>query len=182
MPNWVTNKITLLGKDKENKEILTFIKGKERKAFIDFGKIIPMPDYISKKKLSTEEFLVNKKIRKNNWYDWSIENWGTKWNANHCHKFKNGVIFDTAWDCPIPIFKRLTELFPKVDMELTYADENMGRNIGKVTYINGVFTINRYDAYQGGNTTWEIYIDLWGSEGLEKDENGNWKLVDFSNG
>ena len=82
MPNWVTNKITLLGKDKENKEILTFIKGKERKAFIDFGKIIPMPDYISKKKLSTEEFLVNKKIRKNNWYDWSIENWGTKWNAN----------------------------------------------------------------------------------------------------
>lgn len=49
-------------------------------------------------------------------------------------------------------------------MEMIYADENMGRNIGKVTYINGVFTINRYDAYQDGNTAWEIYIDLWGLE------------------
>ena len=26
-------------------------------------------------------------------------------------------------------------------MELTYADENMGRNIGKVTYINGVLLL-----------------------------------------
>ncbi len=34
----------------------------------------------------------------------------------------------------------------------------------KVTYINGVFTINRYDAYQDGNTAWKIYIDLWGLE------------------
>ena len=64
-------------------------------------------------------------------------------------------------------------------MEMIYANEDMGRNIGKVTYINGVFTINRYDAYQDGNVAWEIYIDLWGSEGLEIDENGNPKTGRF---
>ena len=178
MPNWVVNKIELMGNDEENAKILNFIKGdrKNGDGDIDFNVIIPMPNYIYTGNLGEKEY---KKYGKNNWYDWSIENWGCKWSASSTYAFENGVIFETPWDCPISIFKRLTEIFPKVDMEMIYADENMGRNIGKVTYINGVFTINRYDAYQDGNTAWEIYIDLWGSEGLEKDENGNWKLVDF---
>lgn len=173
MPNWVVNKIELMGNDEENAKILNFIKGDGKNGDIDFNVIIPMPNYIYTGDLGEKEY---KKYGKNNWYDWSIENWGCKWPASYTYAFENGVIFETPWDCPIPIFKRLTELFPKVDMEMTYADEDMGRNIGKATYINGVFTINEYDAYQDGNTAWEIYIDLWGDEYLEKDENGNWKI------
>lgn len=176
MPNWVVNKINLMGNNKENSEILNFIKGKEGYGNIDFNAIIPMPDYIYTGDLGIEE---HRKYGKNNWYDWSIENWGCKWNASMSCSFAGGVVFETPWDSPIPVFKKLTELFPKVDMEMTYADEDMGRNIGKVTYINGVFTINRYDAYQDGSLAWDIYIDLWGeNECLKKDENGNWQLQD----
>ena len=30
------------------------------------------------------------------WYDWSIENWGTKWNSSRCSYDNNTIIFETA--------------------------------------------------------------------------------------
>lgn len=43
------------------------------------------------------------------WYNWCIENWGTKWNACETHTIDLGggwdlVTFDTAWDAPSPEF------------------------------------------------------------------------------
>ena len=181
MPNWVKNKIKFMGNDEENAKILNYIRSEnevesvveEQYNAIDFNRIIPIPDYIYVGNLGEKE---RKKYGKNNWYDWCIENWGTKWNTIGTYACENEVFFDTAWDSPVPIFKRLTEIFPNVDMELTYADEDIGSNIGRVTYIDGNFSINRYNAHQDGNDAWEIYIDLWGDEDLEKDESGNWQV------
>lgn len=41
------------------------------------------------------------------WYTWSNENWGTKWNAYGHHD--NGHRFDTAWSVPEPIFQELAK-------------------------------------------------------------------------
>lgn len=71
------------------------------------------------------------------WYSWSIENWGTKWNAYEQSEEENLICFDTAWSTPFPVIKRLSELFPKVQITLEYADENIGYNVGNHTFRKG---------------------------------------------
>ncbi len=72
------------------------------------------------------------------WYDWSIKNWGTKWNAYSDNVIDDTtIVFDTAWSSPIPVFKALSKMFPKVKFELSYADEDFGYNCGEITFLNG---------------------------------------------
>lgn len=44
-----------------------------------------------------------------NWYEWSIEHWGTKWNAYDCvaNHDENTIKFDTAWNYPSRLIDRL---------------------------------------------------------------------------
>lgn len=72
------------------------------------------------------------------WYEWSIENWGTKWNSSRCSYDNNTIIFETAWSTPEPIFQRLSEEFPKDIIEVDYADECYSNgNNGKLFYQGG---------------------------------------------
>lgn len=76
------------------------------------------------------------------WYDWSCENWGTKWNAYDYDitedDIADGVIkFDTAWACPLPVIKELSRKFPNDEIELRYADEDIGHNYGHLFIKNG---------------------------------------------
>ena len=51
---------------------------------------------------------------KNNWYDWSIMNWGTKWNAQEVDVRQNKNVLDysfqTAWDAPREIIQALEHM------------------------------------------------------------------------
>ena len=79
MPNHVTNRITIIADKQRTQEILGFIKNDERGlGSIDFNKIIPMPDNIYRGNLGQKE---KELYGQNNWYDWSIANWDTKWNS-----------------------------------------------------------------------------------------------------
>jgi hypothetical protein len=74
-----------------------------------------------------------KKYGHADWYSWRCENWGTKWNAcNVCAKSpnSNSISFDTAWSAPHPIIEKLTQLFPDVEIEHKWADEDWGSNCG----------------------------------------------------
>lgn len=75
MPNHITNIIEIKNASMEHlDEILEAIKVDEIGiGSVDFNKIIPMPDNIYRGNLGSEEF---KKYGENNWYDWSIKNWG----------------------------------------------------------------------------------------------------------
>lgn len=110
MPNHIQNRVTFDCSEEKLNEILTAIQkdsgenGNFGPGTVDFNKIIPMPDNIFKGLLGTEE----KKIYgKNNWYDWSIENWGTKWNAYSFSRDGNTIGFQTAWSAPHPILAEL---------------------------------------------------------------------------
>lgn len=126
MPNWVTNKLSFWTDDKNKMtEILETIKGDSNgeESPLDFQKIIPMP----------EEYNEGDK-----WYYWRIQNWGTKWNANGVYSDGNGYMdFDTAWSTPVPIIKRLSELFKDIEFSVRFADEDFGQNVGEYTYLNG---------------------------------------------
>lgn len=76
------------------------------------------------------------------WRGWSIDNWGTKWNA-YDTKFEDHedgtatLQFDTAWSHPYPVLEALSVKFPHHQMEVAYADEDLGYNLGKYAIKNG---------------------------------------------
>lgn len=72
------------------------------------------------------------------WYDWCCENWGTKWNATNTYIVDdNEIEFSTAWSCPVNIFKELSRQFSGVEIVVEFADEDIGSNCGKITFLNG---------------------------------------------
>ena len=98
MPNHCQNKLTL----QNGGDILNVLNPYLTEATddfyrFDFQKIIPM----DKKLLEGEE-----------WYDWRVENWGTKWDGYDGRISDDGsaFTFDTAWAPPLPIIKKLAEI------------------------------------------------------------------------
>lgn len=74
------------------------------------------------------------------WYEWSIKNRGTKWNAYHFGCYipeDNKLFFDTAWSNASPVIQKLSEMYPKILFKYRWADEGMGTNTGKAEYCNG---------------------------------------------
>jgi hypothetical protein len=73
------------------------------------------------------------------WYDWSIVNWGTKWNSYSNYKVSdNEISFDTAWSTPFPIIEQLAKMFPELEISVLFADEDIGSNCGGYKFHNGV--------------------------------------------
>lgn len=155
MPNHVTNIVTFEGD--QTIEAIELMKGET--AF-DFNRIIPMPNELvgtispqreprrREGESEQEHFLNVEEWRKNqqrllklygatDWYDWSIANWGTKWNAYDVSANGNEVIFDTAWSSPFPVFVALSKKFLNLKIYVKYADEDIGRNCGHVLFRNG---------------------------------------------
>lgn len=62
------------------------------------------------------------------WYGWSVENWGTKWNAYEFELVdqepdKLVIRFQTAWSVPVPVLQRLVELHPRLNFVAVSFDE-----------------------------------------------------------
>lgn len=86
------------------------------------------------------------------WYGWSIENWGTKWNAYDCRPANEQTTtlqFNTAWSSVPDIIKLLSEKFPDQCLIYSWADEDIGMNVGELTFANG--EIVEYDVPRGGS-------------------------------
>ena len=77
------------------------------------------------------------------WYTWSIENWGTKWNACDVSAGADydSVLryeFNTAWSMPYEIYMALSREFPSIRIKVTFADEDMwGGNCGEICFVDG---------------------------------------------
>ena len=73
--------------------------------------------------------------------DWARANWGTKWNSYDFKLTDEGCKFNTAWTHPLPILKKLSEMYPEEDIEVMYADEDIGYNLGYYKIKNGSIEI-----------------------------------------
>jgi hypothetical protein len=87
-----------------------------------------------------EEFIqILRNLRKHghaSWYDWSVANWGTKWNAYET-QHNDHLQFDTAWSAPLPVIEKLVAMFPEETIEHKWADEDIGSNYGHRIYTKG---------------------------------------------
>lgn len=73
------------------------------------------------------------------WYDWCVENWGTKWGVAGFSYNETTMIFDTAWVTPEPIFEKMSKELPNDLIEVKYADECYANyNNGILTFKNGL--------------------------------------------
>ena len=115
MPNWCLNKLTV---EHDDPSML--------KRFVDaynLGKacdtFIPEPENLD----------LNDALDPNSWYNWRLNNWGTKWDIGadvgtdreEFHGLKATVVgnqancsFDSAWSPPIGLYEKLDELGYKI--------------------------------------------------------------------
>lgn len=73
---------------------------------------------------------MNCAFRKTYHNEWSVANWGTKWNAYGYDEYTDysgcdELTFKTAWSVPHPILKKLSELFPNISFKHQWADEDI---------------------------------------------------------
>lgn len=84
----------------------------------------------------------------NNWYDWNVRNWGTKWDvAVHddekypdTHMTDEGdeyisYSFNTAWSPPTEAIEKLVAQYPNLTINLTYQEEQGWG--GEITWEGG---------------------------------------------
>jgi hypothetical protein len=139
MPNHVTNVVSFSGDKSRISAMLKEIQNDEHGiGSVDFEKILPMPDTVYNGSLGIRE---RELYGENNWYDWRLGNWGTKWNSygyTENTTFQDDKIkFLTAWSAPHPILHKLSEMYPDVKMEHEWADEDIGMNCGRYVYYDG---------------------------------------------
>lgn len=102
MPNWCNNKATFIPVTDEAKQLLKEfaeylqdLKGPSEAKF--FGWFCPMPE-----------------SEKDNWYEWNIANWGTKWDSpvslDNVYVKEGLMDFyeDTAWSPPVAFYRYMS--------------------------------------------------------------------------
>ena len=113
MPNWCSNSLTL----KHDKEKIDLLEKQLRESDVFFQHLRPRPA-----------------DQDTNWYEWNVENWGTKWDVNtdgmEFEDHGDGTatlhgFFDSAWAPPIAAFEQLAQDWDSCYIELTYFEPGM---------------------------------------------------------
>jgi hypothetical protein len=144
MPNYCNNVVEIHGPQHILK---TLVDHK-----LDFQKIHPYPpelditagregadDSPEQKALVAAEESNLAKYGYRNWYDWCVNNWGTKWNAGGDNDAMQvdydedvgdqGTAlfqFDTAWAPPLGVLEKLMDTHPELSIECRYHEPGVG--------------------------------------------------------
>ena len=66
-----------------------------------------------------------------NWYDWAINNWGTKWDCDSrdtgiyiLNETTLQVYFDSAWSPPIQWLVKVVNDYPNINFKLSFTEES----------------------------------------------------------
>lgn len=105
------------------------------------------------------------------WYGWSLKNWGTKWNNDPetpvVDEETGSLHFDTAWSMPEPIFMELSRQYPELTFDVSWADEDIGYNVGNREFRNGEI-VSEYIPEFGTEEAEEMTFDIKGIYGAEE--------------
>ena len=126
MPNHCFNKIEIYGK--EASKIASKIESEETP--FDFTKIFPEPDYDKVEVFSTFGEKTKPVTKDQAWWDWRVQNWGTKWNSYDCEviELEDDEVeynFYTAWSPPEGVIEKLREQYPDIEITAFYDEPGM---------------------------------------------------------
>jgi len=128
MPNWCENELTVSGDEATVQKFKKRVKAKD--TALSLAKLFPEPDY-SKVKVKPTFPSITKEVRKGQeWWDWRIQNWGTKWDveAELVDDWGNGLAyqFDSAWSPPTKWLETISAKWPDLTFKLKYDEPGMG--------------------------------------------------------
>ena len=127
MPNHTDNRVILSHDDSQQIDMIYNIMNTEDTPLCQT--LIPMDE----KLLEISGISDNYEVQ--GWYEWRLENWGTKWDVyeTQCTRINANTLqlyFYTAWSPPIPIFDKLVDM--GFEINARYLDEGWGY-IGEYT-------------------------------------------------
>jgi hypothetical protein len=114
------------------------------------------------------------------WYNWNVENWGTKWNCGEVWhdreddstsivEGKTSYGFDTAWSPAEPVVLALSVLFPTLTITHRYCEGGMGY-AGEAMYRGGDEIARQEYSGEGDNLPDEAWLkEEDGSNSWERD-------------
>jgi hypothetical protein len=164
MPNYCHNVLTISGQ-KEIVDLFTELN-KTNERVLSFNQLVPMPENIFKGNLGQKE---HELYGKNNWYDWSTANWGTKWEPIEVEgnweitvdddTATASLQFITAWAPPVAWFQKASEQYQdSLDFTLGYYEEGMDFS-GEVTLHNGEYEEEYGRYFESKYVTHRDFID-----------------------
>ena len=98
------------------------------------------------------------------WYGWSTDNWGTKWNAYNTNDTDvDEISFETALSNPYPVIIALSAKYPEAVFHMRFADEDFGHNVGEYSLQNGD-VVDENIPEGGSEEALELAADITGYE------------------
>lgn len=182
MPNWCNNSITVKGDTESIDNFEKFLKDGNGKEWFDF--ILPCPQElkdvgaVSFHEKQNEELL--QKYGHADWYSWSLENWGCKWNcdAQDWDRDDDTITFwfDSPWGPPINLyFEMVNQGF---DVEAYYHEEGMAF-VGR--FVDGIDESYEYSDLESLDDIPDDIVEYWGIRDRMLDD-AEWnEEIDWSN-
>ena len=174
MPNWCSNSITITSNKDNIDKFETFLQEKNGKEWFDF--FLPCPEELrdvdSPNKTKDADALLEK-YGHPDWYSWSLENWGTKWNCDSQDWNRDGdsisFWFDSAWAPPTNLYEKI--FGQDYEVEAYYLEEGM-QFVGK--FSDGSDDYYEYSDSESLNDIPEDIVENWNlRENLEEWEAEN---------
>jgi len=110
-----------------------------------------------------------------NWYDWNVNNWGTKWDVgsvwigDDTEEDSIQFSFDTAWAPPVAAFRAWAERDGRVAYRLTYMEPGMAF-VGWDSYDGESFDEDYVEQGDDEERYWEMAAEEFGYERDEEPE------------
>ena len=159
MPNWCSNTIEIEGTKEQINAFVSFLDEQNGKEWFSFFKPTP-PE-----------------LKEEGWYEWNVENWGTKWNcdAQDWVKVENPSAdessvtfwFDSAWSPPTALYEFI-EATSTLNIKASYNEGGMGF-VGE--FVDGVDECFNYECLEDLDSIPEHLVDEWNlAEQMEMNE------------
>ena len=151
MPNWCNNTIKVQATKERIDEFEKFLNENDGKDW--FTHFRPLP-----------EELINE-----GWYEWSINNWGCKWNcdANNWERIDENTIsfwFDSPWGPPLTLYEFMVD--EEYDVRASYHEEGMAF-VGE--FVDGFDNCYEYEDLDSLDYIPEHLIEDWNLRDLLED-------------
>jgi hypothetical protein len=174
MPNWCSNSITITSNKDNIDKFEAFLNEKNGKEWFDF--FLPCPEELRNVDSPNETKNTDALLEKYghvDWYSWSVENWGTKWNCDSQDWNRDGdsisFWFDSAWAPPTNLYEKI--FGEGYEVEAYYLEEGM-QFVGK--FSDGSDEYYEYSDSESLNDIPEDIVDNWNlRENLEEWEAEN---------
>ena len=189
MPNWCNNTIEIEGTKEQINAFVSFLDEQSGKNWFNFFRPCPqelvdtVSGFVGEDKQSAHETQQKMNIEKHghaDWYSWSVDNWGTKWNcdAQDWMKIENPnedqasvtFWFDSAWSPPTALYEFIESQFEFI-VTASYLEEGMSF-VGQ--FSGGIDECYEFSDAESLEDIPEELVDEWNlAELVEQNEEWN---------